>query len=59
MGNIFQAYQVGTFYDLKGSTEGRTHLKPDQVPTDIVEKTALKDNDFIKHVEQITFVDES
>jgi hypothetical protein len=42
---------VGTFYDLKGSTEGRTHLKPEQVPTDIVEKTALKDNDFIKHVE--------
>jgi hypothetical protein len=29
MGNIFKDFKVGVRYDLKGSTVGRTHLRPD------------------------------
>lgn len=54
MGNIFKDYTVGIRYDLKGSTQGRTFLKESQSPRDRKDlKTALKDNDFIKHVKNI------
>ena len=60
MGNIFQNFQVGLMYDLKGSTAGRTYLKPDQKPESVKEKkTAMKDNDFVKYVKQIEFAGSS
>ena len=56
MGNIFSDYKVGVRYDLKGSTSGRTCLKPDQLPNSRDDlKIALKDNDFVKHVGSIRF----
>jgi hypothetical protein len=54
MGNIFKDFTVGIRYDLKGSTQGRTFLREGQNPKDRKDlKTALKDNDFIKHVRHI------
>jgi hypothetical protein len=59
MGNIFQQFQVGLRYDLKGSTHGRTLLAQNKGPRDRSDlKTAMKDNDYIKHVKHITFVEE-
>jgi 1-phosphatidylinositol-4-phosphate 5-kinase len=56
MDNIFKAFEVGLRFDLKGSTQGRTYLKPGQKPKDNKNvKTALKDNDFIQHVKYIQF----
>lgn len=56
MGNIFKDFNVGLRYDLKGSSQGRTFLKQGQKPKDNKQlKTALKDNDFTKHVKSIEF----
>lgn len=58
MGNIFKDFEVGLRYDLKGSTQGRTYLNDKQKPSDLKDvKTALKDNDFIKHVKNIELVE--
>lgn len=58
MGNIFKDFKVGLRYDLKGSSQGRTYLKPTQKPSDNKDlKTALKDNDFTKHVKNIELIE--
>lgn len=45
-------------FDLKGSTINRTRLKEGEKPEDYKKKKmALKDNDFVKHYKQITFVE--
>lgn len=58
MGNIFKDFEIGLRYDLKGSTAGRQLLKEDQTPKDNKNvKTAMKDNDFTKHIKRIEFED--
>ena len=55
MGNIFKDWQIKNQFDMKGSTQGRTYLKGDRLFDDPEYKTrnkttAMKDNDFRKHV---------
>lgn len=57
MENIFKKYSVGLRYDLKGSTQGRTRLRPNEDLRNRKDlKIALKDNDFIKFEKAIYFV---
>ena len=49
MNNVFKDFKVGNFFDLKGSSQGRDLLQPDESMDDYSTKygkTALKDNDF-------------
>eukprot|EP00347_Sterkiella_histriomuscorum_P008734 403343955 len=58
MNNVFRDFDVGIRFDLKGSTQGRRTLKPDE-PLSNAEsdlKTALKDLDFMDHIRQIRFI---
>ena len=58
MENLFKNVRVDLFFDLKGSTQGRTRLKDNQKLEDFKDmKIALKDNDYIKHVKTLTFVE--
>jgi hypothetical protein len=59
MNNIFQDITVGNRYDLKGSTLGRKALKSSQ---DFIDpkrniKIAMKDLDFMEHVDHIRLID--
>jgi hypothetical protein len=50
MDNLFKNFKVGTRFDLKGSTQGRTRVKSWQSRSDVDIAVALKDNDFIHYV---------
>jgi len=51
MNNVFKDFTVTEFFDLKGSTQGRNLLQPDE-PIEVREKrygkTAMKDLDFLR-----------
>ena len=51
MNNVFKDFTVSEFFDLKGSTQGRNLMRPNE-PLDVrVErygKTAMKDLDFLR-----------
>jgi 1-phosphatidylinositol-4-phosphate 5-kinase len=55
MGNIIGDFKTSIKYDLKGSTTGRTALKPGETPETYGEKAPLKCNDFRTHQKQIVF----
>ena len=55
--NVFKFFKIGHMFDLKGSTAKRATLKVDQRPKD-VRGVAMKDNDFAKHFERLTFMSE-
>ena len=57
MNNVFKDFDVGVRFDLKGSVHGRELLTNEQdIPYHIANdiKTALKDNDWRKHMRNIT-----
>ena len=61
MNNVFKDFDVGVRFDLKGSVHGREHLPADKniayhIANDV--KTALKDNDWRKHIGNLTLDEE-
>ena len=51
MNNVFKDFKVDEFFDLKGSTQGRNLLQPDEdISTRMAKygKTAMKDVDFLR-----------
>ena len=61
MGNLFKDWIVGNRFDMKGSTQGRTYLKGNRKYDDLTTRnrqTAMKDNDFRKHVGKLEFVEQ-
>lgn len=51
MNNVFKEFQVSEFFDLKGSTQGRNLLQPNEDFETGLEKygkTAMKDLDFLR-----------
>lgn len=56
MNNVFTDFATGVKFDLKGSVTGRTALRDDQNLSTLSAKqlkTALKDNDFRKHLKVV------
>ena len=61
MNNVFKDFEVGKFFDLKGSTYGRDLLKPEETLNDYETnygKTALKCNDFRRFYQGKVVLDE-
>ena len=59
MENLFKNFDVGTRFDLKGSSAGRETLKNEKTMEDERDITvSLKDNDFRKYVQKLKIVEQ-